>query len=169
MEVILFTGALSQLSTDPTETVTGTIWLFDGVSVLGLAVTLRMTGGVVSTTVKETSPVAMLPAASLTFIVIKCVPKPRCDPADGLWVTTKRLAGVQLSNATMPEATSGTTARPFAPAGAVMGAGTLTITGGVWSTTLSFTLRLVLLPEASVTVTVINCVPRPTVDPATGL
>src|SRR3954453_8535653 len=58
---------------------------------------LRITGAVVSTTLKQVLPGVLLPAAPLPVPMIGCWPSPRKAPASGFWVTTNWLAGVQLS------------------------------------------------------------------------
>src|SRR5437870_2764950 len=52
-------------------------------------------GGVVSRTVKFVVQVLEFPAASVTTIVIVCVPRPTRLPAAGLWLFTSEPAGVQ--------------------------------------------------------------------------
>jgi hypothetical protein len=55
----------------------------------------------------------------------------------------------------------------FASASALVGAGQLTV-GAVVSLTVKLVVQSALLPAASVAVTVIVCVPRPTRVPAAG-
>jgi hypothetical protein len=73
----------------------------------------------------------------------------------------------QLSLAVTPLRTLGTAAWQLAPALALVGAGQLTV-GGVLSVTVKLVVQPELLPAASVAVTVIVCVPRPTSVPAAG-
>src|SRR5207253_1019515 len=130
--------------------------------------TLRMVGGVVSTTCRETFAVELFPAASVTVTAIMCWPTPMGVPAAGFWLSTNWLAGVQLSVATTFGRTLGTTAWQLAPAERVIGAGTLTIAGAVVSTTCRETFAAELLPAASVTVTTILFWPMPIGVPAAG-
>src|SRR5437773_6694916 len=74
---------------------------------------------------------------------------------------------VQPSLALTPPNTSGTAARQFVPAVTLVGAGQLTV-GAVSSVTVKVVVHVALLVAASVTVTVITCVPRPTSVPAAG-
>ena len=75
-DVILQTGAAVQLSEVVAETVTGTILWFGGHRVLGLAVTLVMVGGVVSTTVTVAEQEADAPLLSVAVRVTPVLPKP---------------------------------------------------------------------------------------------
>jgi hypothetical protein len=77
------------------------------------------------------------------------------------------LIGLQLSLTVTPPKTFGTAAWQLAPALAVDGAGQISV-GGVASVTVTIVVQLALLPAASVAVTVIVCVPRPTNVPAAG-
>src|SRR2546426_527404 len=77
------------------------------------------------------------------------------------------LVPLQLSLALTPLKTSGTAARQFVPALALAGAGQITV-GTVSSVTVKVVLQVALLVAASVAVTVITCVPRPTSVPAAG-
>ena len=77
------------------------------------------------------------------------------------------LAALQLSVLVTPAKTFGTAARQFAPALALVAAGQITV-GGVLSVTVKVVVQLALLPAASVAVTVMVCVPRPTRVPAAG-
>src|SRR5258708_6896370 len=101
-----------------------------------------MTGAVVSTTLKETSALELLPEASETVTVMVCAPVGRRVPAAGLWVTVNWLADVQLSVATTLGTMLGTAPWQLESAKTVIGAGVLTITGAVVSTTLNETLVL---------------------------
>jgi hypothetical protein len=78
------------------------------------------------------------------------------------------LVALQLSLAFTPPKTSGTTARQFVPALALLGAGQITV-GTVSWVTVKVVVQVALLVAASVAVTVIVCVPRPTTVPAVGL
>ena len=66
MEIILETGAESQLSEAETFTVIGTIWWFLCEILFGVAVTDWINGAVESTTLSPTVQAAELPAASVT-------------------------------------------------------------------------------------------------------
>ena len=78
------------------------------------------------------------------------------------------LVPLQLSLALTPPNTSGTAARQFVPALALVGAGQLTA-GAVSSVTVKVVVQVALLVAASVAVTVITCTPNPTSVPAAGL
>src|SRR5258708_3141453 len=129
---------------------------------------LTITGGMESATVKETLPVTALPEASFTVTTMVCWPRPRIVPATGLWVMTRALAGVQLSLATTPPTTLGAVPWQLASEETVIGVGRLTMVGGVVSATVRETFPVVVLPEASFTVTTMVCWPRSNVVPATG-
>src|SRR5213076_285524 len=77
------------------------------------------------------------------------------------------LVPLQLSLAVTPPKTFGTAAWQPAPALALVGAGQLTL-GTVVSLTVNVVVQVALLPAASVAVTVIVFVPRPTSVPAAG-
>src|SRR6266704_6555427 len=77
------------------------------------------------------------------------------------------LVPLQLSLALTPPNTSGTAARQFVPALALVGAGQITV-GAASSVTVKVVVQVALLPAASVAVTVIVCVPKPTSVPAAG-
>src|SRR6185369_8783670 len=124
-------------------------------------------GGVVSLTVNVVVQVPLLPAASVAVTVIVCGPRPTRVPADGLWVSVIAALELQLSLTVTPPKTFGTAAWQLAPALAVDGAGQISV-GGVASVTVTIVVQLALLPAASVAVTVIVCVPRPTNVPAAG-
>src|SRR5436189_11135 len=74
---------------------------------------------------------------------------------------------LQLSLALTPPNTSGTAARQFVPALALVGAGQITV-GAVSSVTVNVVVQVALLVAASVVVTVITCAPNPTSVPAAG-
>ena len=74
-EVILQTGAALQVSDAETATVTGTILWSGGQRTFGLAVTLAILGGVVSTTFTMTVSDAVSPLPSSTVSVMVCAPK----------------------------------------------------------------------------------------------
>jgi len=129
----------------------------------------QITVGAVSwVTVKVVVQVALLVAASVAVTVITCVPNPTSVPAAGDWLKVIPLVPLQLSLALTPPNTSGTAARQFVPALALVGAGQITV-GAVSSVTVKVVVQVALLVAASVAVTVITCVPNPTSVPATGL
>src|SRR5439155_5241158 len=74
---------------------------------------------------------------------------------------------LQLSLALTPPNTSGTAARQFVPALALVGAGQVTV-GAVSSVTVNVVVQVALLVAASVAVTVMRCTPNPTSVPAAG-
>src|SRR6185436_5220620 len=76
-------------------------------------------------------------------------------------------AALQVSLTVTPLSTLGTAAWQLAPALAVEAAGQATI-GGVLSVTVNVVVQVVLLPAASVAVTVIVCGPTPPIVPAAG-
>ena len=73
----------------------------------------------------------------------------------------------QPSLALTPPNTFGTAARQLVPALALLGAGQLTV-GAVSSVTVNVVVQVALLAAASVAVTVIMVLPRPTSVPAAG-
>src|SRR5207245_1521421 len=85
----------------------------------------------------------------------------------GDWLKVIPLVPLQLSLALTPPKTSGTAARQFVPALALVGAGQITV-GAVSSVTVKVVVQVALLVAASVAVTVITCTPNPTSVPAAG-
>src|SRR6059036_1481033 len=124
-------------------------------------------GAVSSLTVKVVLQVALLVAASVAVTVITCVPNPTSVPAAGDWLKVIPLVPLQLSLALTPPNTSGTAARQFVPALALVGAGHITV-GAVSSVTVKVVVQEALLVASSVAVTVITCTPNPTSVPAAG-
>src|SRR5256886_4101957 len=124
-------------------------------------------GAVSSLTVKVVVQVALLVAASVAVTVITCVPNPTRVPAVGDWLKVIPLVPLQLSLALTPAKTSGTAARQFVPALALVGGGQVTV-GAVSSLTVNVVVHVALLVAASVAVTVITCTPNPTSVPAAG-
>src|SRR5438552_7515414 len=112
--------------------------------------------------------VALLPAASVAVTVIVFVPGPTSVPASGLCVRVIELVGVQLSLTVTPSEILGTAAWQFASANA-LGVAEQTTVGAVLSVTTKLVVQVALLSAASVAVTVIVFVPRPTSVPASGL
>jgi hypothetical protein len=124
-------------------------------------------GAVVSVTVKVVVQVALLPAASVAVTVMVWVPAPTSVPAAGDWVNVMAPAALQPSFALTPPNTLGTPAWQLASALAPATAGQITV-GAVVSVTVKLVVQLALFPAASVAVTVIVWVPRPTSVPAAG-
>ena len=77
------------------------------------------------------------------------------------------LGALQLSFTLTPPITLGTAAWQFASAKA-LATDEQTTVGAVLSLTVKVVVQLALLPAASVAVTVIVCVPTPTIVPAAG-
>src|SRR5436853_815021 len=96
-----------------------------------------------------------------------CVPTLTYAPVFRFWALTSWLPGVQLSEALRLASKSGTTAWQLASAEAVVEAGQ-TSTGAVLSTTVKVAAHELTFPDASVTVTLMGCVPTPTKEPAGG-
>src|SRR5207245_1514676 len=111
-------------------------------------------GGVRSTTVNVVVQVPVLPAASTTQRVTLVVPTPTVVPAVGRWVMSSAPLAVQLSDATTPVNTFGICCWQLPSAEFVVADGQVT-DGGVRSTTLKLVVQVLLLPAASLTVTVI--------------
>ena len=124
-------------------------------------------GAVLSLTVKVVVQLALLPAASVAVTVIVCVPTPTTVPAAGDWLSVIEFVPLQFPVAVTPLNTLGTVAWQFASALAPGTAGQITV-GTVLLVTVKVVVQLALLPAASVAVTVIVCVPRPTIVPAVG-
>src|SRR5438552_12681741 len=117
-------------------------------------------GAVSSVTVKVVVQEALLVAASVAVTVITCTPNPTSVPAAGDWLKVSPLVPLQLSLALTPPKTSGTAARQFVPVLTLVGAGQLTV-GAVSSLTVKVVVHVALLVAASVAVTVITCIPNP--------
>src|SRR5688500_2176064 len=156
---------VSALSVAVTETATGTIWLFS-TSRLGSTHTAVIVGAVTSTTLKVVVQVATLPSGSTAWIVTVCTPTPRAVPAAGDWVTVE--APLQLSTTVAEDAKSGTIAVPVAPASAVIPSGHVTEGRPRLLSIVRVVEQALELPAASVTVSVITCVPSATSVPAAG-
>src|SRR5436309_834382 len=125
-------------------------------------------GAVLSVTTKLVVQVALLPAASVAVTVIVVLTALTSVPAIGLCARVTALVGLQLSLTLTPPRTSGTAAWQFASAKA-LGVAEQTTVGAVLSVTTKLVVQVALLPAASVAVTVIVFVPRPTSVPASGL
>src|SRR5216110_3483238 len=138
------------------------------VPALALGVAGQITVGAVSSlTVKVVVHVALLVATSVAVTVITCTPNPTSVPAAGDWLKVIPLVPLQLSLAVTAPNTSGTAARQFVPALALVGAGQFTV-GAVSSLTVNVVVQVALLVAASVAVTVITCTPSPTRVDAAG-
>src|SRR6266513_113796 len=156
---------LSRAPTPPNPSGTAARQLVPALTLLGAG---QLTVGAVSSlTVKVVVHVALLVAASVAVTVITCVPRPTNVPAAGDWLKVIPLVPLQLSLALTPPNTSGTAARQFVPALALVGAGHITV-GAVSSVTVKVVVQVALLVAASVAVTVIRCTPNPTRVPAAG-
>src|SRR5438477_19284 len=122
---------------------------------------------VASVTVNVVVQVALLPAASVAVTVIVCAPRPTSVPAAGDWLRVIAFVALQLSLAVTPPNTFGTAAWQLPSVLALVVAGQLTICT-VFPYTALFRSQVALLPAASVAVTVIVFVPKPTSVPAAG-
>src|SRR5438128_8006884 len=120
-------------------------------------------GVVVSTAAKNVVQVALLPAASVavTLTLFLYTTLFRSAPAAGDWLKVIAPVAVQLSLTVTPSKTLSTAAwqLAFAPA---PGTSEQTTLGGVVSVTAKVVEQVALFPAASVAVTVIVFVPRPT-------
>ena len=123
-------------------------------------------GAVVSTTVKVTRQVEVLPAASVAVIVTTLAPRVAVEPLAGDCVIVGET--VQLSVATTVPVKSGSSAVQFEVAVPCWSAAHAVIVGAVVSATVSDVVQSAELPAASVTVSVTVVTPRPTDVPAMG-
>src|SRR5438477_6438674 len=155
------------LTLTPPNTFGTAAWQFALALALGVAEQTTV-GAVLSVTTKLVVQVALLPAASVAVTVIVFVPRPTSVPASGLCVRVTALVALQLSLTLTPARTLGTAAWQFASAKA-LGVAEQTTVGAVLSVTTKLVVQVALLPAASVAVTVIVFVPRPTSVPASGL
>src|SRR5919201_1695394 len=160
-------GVQLSLTLTPPNTLGTAAWQFVSAPADGVAEQITV-GAVVSATVKVVVQVAVLPAASVAVTVMVFVPRPTSVPAAGLWASVIALVGLQLSLTLTPPNTSGTAAWQFVSAPADGVAEQITV-GAVVSVTVKVVVQVALLPAASVAVTVIVFVPRPTSVPAAGL
>src|SRR5262245_53150511 len=141
----------------------------------GPAVTVMLAGhvivgGVESTYVTCVVHVLLKLLLLVTVIVIVYVPGLFSTlPAVGFCVITNWPDGVQLSVAVTSPTTLGIIAWQLALTGRVLSAGQWVIAGALDWKTLNGTTHVVLLLEASVTVTVMGCEPTDTTVPAEGL
>src|SRR5438045_6096673 len=111
--------------------------------------------------------VALFPAPSVAFSLIFFVPTPTSVHALSLHDALPILVGLQLSLTLTPPRTLGTVAWQFAPAKA-LGVAEQKTTGAKLCDITNPDAQVWLLTAASVAVTVIVVVPRPTRDPASG-
>src|SRR5439155_27326480 len=118
-------------------------------------------------TVKVVEQVALLPAASVAVTVIVCVPNPTRVAGNGDWLGVIALGALQLSLTLTPPITLGTAAWQVSSALAGCGAEQITV-GALLSVTVKVVVQVALFPPASVAVTVIVWVPRPTRVPGAG-
>src|SRR5207244_7071419 len=118
-------------------------------------------GAASSLTVNVVVQVALLVAASVAVTVITCTPNPTSVPAAGDWLNVIPLVPLQLSLALTPPKTSGTAARQFVPALALVGAGQITV-GAVSAGAQVGAVEAASSRTASAAGTVITCTPRPT-------
>jgi hypothetical protein len=125
-----------------------------------------MLGAVVSTTLKLVVHCELLPAASVTVMVMVVEPSAAVAPAKGDCVIVSD--ELQLSEAETVEVKSGTKAVQFAPALTVCTGAQAVIVGTVVSTPVKLVVQVVVLPAASATVMVTEVAPRPTIEPAAG-
>src|SRR4029434_2633881 len=96
-----------------------------------------------------------------------CAPRPISVPAAGDWLRVNPLVPLQPPLKVTPPRTSGTTAWQFASALA-FGVSDKTTVGVALPATVKRVVQVTLLPAASIAVTVIVLVPRPTSIPAAG-
>ena len=106
-----------------------------------------------STTLKLVVHCELLPAASVTVMVMVVEPSAAVAPAKGDCVIVSD--ELQLSEAETVEVKSGTGAQAV-------------IVGTVVSTPVKLVVQVVVLPAASATVMVTEVAPRPTIEPAAG-
>src|SRR6266511_4172852 len=165
--VIAFAALQPSLTLTPPSTLGTAAWQFASALAPDTAEQITV-GAVLSVTVKLVVQVALFPAASVAVTVIRCVPRLTSVPAAGDWLNVIALASLQLSFTLTPPRTLGTAAWQFVLALAPDTAEQITV-GAVLSITVKVVVQVALLPAASVAVTVIVCVPRPTSVPAAGL
>ena len=121
-------------------------------------------------TVSVLVQVAVLLAASFTAIVTVCGPLPVIvEPAAGFCVMINASCAVQLSLAATSPIISGTVAWQLASASTAAPCPQLVIVGAAVSLTAKVRVHVAWLLAASVTVTVTDVLPRPTIVPAAGL
>src|SRR5213595_2693601 len=160
-------GALhASLTLTPPITLGTAAWQF--ISALAPGIGEQTTvGAVLSVTVKVVVQVALLPASSVAVTVIVWVPRPTSVPAAGDWLKVIALAALQASLTLTPPITLGRAAWQF-PSALAPGTAEQVTVGAVLSVTVKVVVQVALFPAASVAVTVIVCVPRPTSVPAAG-
>src|SRR5205814_6990439 len=160
-------GVQLSLTLTPPRTLGTAAWQFASAKALGVAEQTTV-GAVLSVTTKLVVQVALLPAASVAGTAIVFVPRPTSVPASGLCIRVIELVALQLSLTLTPPSTFGTAAWQFASAVA-LGVAEQTTVGAVLSVTTKLVVQVALLPAASVAVTVIVFVPRPTRVAASAL
>ncbi len=138
-------------------------------SALAVGMTEQVTTGlVVSITVKIVVQVALSPAALIAVTVIVCVPTPTNVPTAGDWLKVTVAVPLQPPLTVTPLNTLGTAAWQV-PSALAAGMTEQVTTGFVMSMTVKVVEQELLLPAASVAVTVIVWTPNPTSVPAAGL
>src|ERR671923_70110 len=167
VSVIALVGLQLSLTVTPPNTLGTAAWQAPSALAAGVAEQITV-GAVVSVTTKSVVQVALLPAASVAVTVIVLVPRPTSVPATGLWVSVIAFVALQLSLTVTPPNTLGTAAWQ-APSALAAGVAEQITLGALVSLTTKSVVQVALLPAASVAVTVIVFVPRPTSVPATGL
>src|SRR5438552_917346 len=166
LKVIALAALQASLTLTPPITLGRAAWQFPSALAPGTAEQIAV-GAVVSVTVKVAVQLALLPASSVAVTVIVWVPRPTSVPAAGDWLKVIALAALQSSLTLTPPITFGTAAWQFPSALAPGTAEQITV-GAVLSVTVKVVVQVALLPAASVAVTVIVCVPTPTIVPTTG-
>src|SRR5437773_8599436 len=166
LKVIALAALQASLTLTPPITLGTAAWQFPSALAPGTAEQITV-GAVTSVTVKVAVQLALLPASSVAVTVIVCEPRPTSVPAAGDWLKVIALAAVQASLTLTPLITLGTAAWQFPSAPAAGTAEQITV-GAVLSLTVKVVVQLALFPAASVAVTVIVWVPRPTIVPAAG-
>jgi hypothetical protein len=121
---------------------------------------------VVSSTVKPTGQLLVLPALSTTVMVIVDPPRGAIEPAGGDCVMIKLLS--QVSAVTTKAVTSGTTPWQLAEAFTVCSGAQVVMIGAVVSTTVKRTVQVSAFPAALVAVSTTAVLPNPTSVLAAG-
>ena len=154
------------LAVTPLNTLGTAAWQFPSTLAPGTAEQITV-GTVLFVTVKVAVQLALLPASSVAMTLIECVPRPTSVPAAGDWLKVIALAAVQASLTLTLPITLGTAAWQFPSALAPGTAKQITV-GAVLSVPVKVVVQVALFPAASVAVTVIVWVPRPTSVPGAG-
>src|ERR1041384_460803 len=156
----------ASLAVTPARTLGTSAWQVPS-ALIGAMAEQVMVGTVVSVTVKVVEQEALFPAASVAVTVIVCMPRPTAVPAAGDCVRVMALAELQASLAVTPARALGTSAWQ-APSALIGAMAEQVMVGTVVSLTVKVVEQEALFPAASVAVTVIVCMPRPTAVPAAG-